>query len=279
MGTIQYGEGSAAALLGNASQTVQLDTLAPVGVEFHTHDKRVMDMEIRVVFAQLPQIPPDYIFAAPVIRWNLQIGHGESTIEQIAQTLPVMPGARASFGGEVPHGVWPEIPGRGLHFRVTGRGAKLLLQNAGWNSEGYHTRDTYGDYLDEFGAPNLPSFPTVLMAVSMQPVVGLDVAVAPRSIVYDPQNTYAIPVFGNFVQIPSAASELRVSDYNGEPIGAFDAMLDPETYVLRFLDPTGFEVYTVSPAALSDWRPIPHQAWCLHRPTSGNANKFRVEFR
>ncbi|HET8939217.1 MAG TPA: hypothetical protein VFN67_37490 [Polyangiales bacterium] len=290
---IPYGSAGLVQLQGNASQLITLDNTNPTDVVWSPADRRAMDVEARVYFYQMQGLSESaHSLGCPKIRWGMRTAHGTSVIDEPAGNFPLQPGTFEAFGDTMPRVALPMLPGRGLHFRTTTRELTIRLQNTGYNGVGYYYRDMVGGPTFEENGVIYPTFPPVTMAVSFQPVEGLEVPLLPQS-VYLPHSD-AQDDWGNHVQLPAAAREWRIvtdtghfgATYNEDPSGQPDEIQIKHVQGIRFLDPIGYQCAEHYPWEIDeDWQPLPPDAWAVFRaPTQPEfpaivAHPIYLEFR
>lgn len=293
MASILYGASGKVDLLGNASELIEITHTNPVTVSWAPTDRRAMDVEVRVSLQQIPGLTaPTLAIGAPWVRWGVRTAHGASVIDEPQASFPLKPGTFDAFA-DIPRTMLSLMPGRGLHFRVNTRELGLVLQNTGYFGVGYRLRDVglfgtpFGEYMEEIGLPQLRSFPHIIVAVSFQPCEGLTVPVLPRyaSVVALETQTQ----WGNYVQVPAAASEWRVFNDHGMALSVDYDASDPDfaakndAAAIKCLDAAGKLIASILPWQIAEFSPLPLGIWAFCRPIPDDFSEFtqpfNVEFR
>lgn len=290
--------GGVVELRGNSSQTITLDSNAPVAVKWEPLDRISLDVEVRAAIQQYPGLSNQAIMPAPWVRFQTSIGHGRSIWDE-----PPSKFVRDNFGfghDAVPGNKeisWPIMPGRGLCHRVTAREFTIAFKNCGWYGGEYTFRDENGglEEVDVGGGVMIPTFPKITLTVSIQPVYGLDTALSYRYAHWDLRDHDK-----RVIAFPAGAREFRIFDLSGRqieekqpPDGWMDPWVTSDAFPTRltYVDQLGATVGTgddtpVAYIESEEWSPIPLFAWgfMVNRNSTSEviattAEQFTVEFR
>jgi hypothetical protein len=240
---VPYAGGSSVVeLAGPSAQLLTIDHGGEQFIWWHTTDKRTMDVEMRLRVLTCNNGVGVAIPSAPVVLWRSEIGHGKYTWSEPPVTYPAFPSVPTFLAG-----YW--LPARGKVVRMSARDVKIAVSAPG-------TRI----------APTVP-LAQVVVSVSFAPVSGMHQPDLVRQQWMRPGSDLAAYPF------PIEATDWRVRDETGQPFapGAANAAI---------LDMQAQSVGLVDLADLTDWTPIPLQAFSFAAfPFIPPNTPFYSEFR
>lgn len=260
-------------LRGPAAQLLELDGLGSKTVAWQPVDRRAMDIEIRARVFAVKTVPFGWEMGAPFVRWSTETSHGNHVWTDPPLMFPVAQ-TQVESGYQFDQRQrlqWNLMPARGISFRVTTREFKLELRN-----EGFYGRGPYNGPAD-IAAYGVAKLPSVAIAISFQPVAGLETSVYPFVNGYDnsePDGDYD----GNCMVYPTEAKEWRVRQPDGTPfvLDAASTAINPAVNVLGLVGDRQSSPYMHQ---VTEWTPIPFGGWGFYSEPDPYGSAFMVEFR
>lgn len=207
-------------LRGQSAQLLKLQSDGPIALTWAPTDKRATDLEIRM---QILNIAADGDINPPVVRWHMQLGHGQYVWNQ--------PPLSAPFSGAAPVYADYILPARGAVLRMSTRELTIRLHQDG-------KRD----------APLLPPYASIVVSVSFLPCMGMRLPTFAQSDYAAVPGVVGLPCS----PFPAEANEFRVFNDHGLPFAA-----GPTLFFIGILG----EVYGPYPlASYGAYTPIPTSA-------------------
>jgi len=220
---LRHGQGSAVAELDSSpADTLVLEATGAKYFEWSVQpDRQALDLELRARIVETTAT----LGTTPVVRWGLELGHGEASWTLPAPSQTIISGTPLER---------PILPGRGIVLRVSARRLRITFQG-GFNLTG--------------GAVARSK-----ILVSCQPAAGDKCCNADWRQQYD--NPAELPAPAHSMPFPMGATEFRIrSAFTGAPFGAGACGVLFTSIAGQLLG-----VVDVFASLMGDWTPIPVHA-------------------
>lgn len=219
-------------------------TKVPIHVDWLPSQREAMEIEMRALVVTCNA----QLGSRPIIRYEVEVGHGESTWSE-PQVFPNLVGVLGTRPGWL-------LPGRGVSIRLAARQCRINFWIENLFAEPPAAPPAW------VSQPNPAVPPQAEVMVSFMPVFG---AYRP---VYPTQDLLPLTAPGYFKQIPITANEWRIRDQHGAAFAPAADIITAESICFG----GGF---SFDASVLADWTPIPWYALCF----STAAHSCQVNYR